>query len=175
MQRRTNCPCQGKYAATRENIHSDVSIHWRPKAACASVQSNQSLGCAHEENASLGIQNVPSEDSYQTIWMCRLIWIAAHTIMSKSTFSDVRAQRILNACEQSRSRSYCISILSDQGLCFFFLSFLQYLVGCSSSMHLVVKLHFKESFLHQKFLCPSLKGDYYSRNVSGSLFEGDYS
>ena len=51
----------------RKRIPSDMGTHQRRKSACASMKS------AWRNFASLAIQNVPSEDSDQTVQMHKLI------------------------------------------------------------------------------------------------------
>ena len=58
-----------KWDATWENVPADMCAYQRLKSACASCAS-----CA-----SLAFQNVPIEDSYQTVWIRRLMWILAIT------------------------------------------------------------------------------------------------
>ena len=63
---------------------TQISLHME------AVWSESSLS-AWRNFAFLVIQNMPSEDSYQTAWMCRQIWtFARHT--SKIIFSDIATE-----------------------------------------------------------------------------------
>ena len=72
--------------ATWENVPSDLCAQRKLKSACASVQSDQSFRCPHEELCIIGYPKCASEDSDQTARMRRLIWIFAWCTCPKVRF-----------------------------------------------------------------------------------------
>ena len=68
----------------------------RLKSACVSEQFDQSTLSIWRKFASLAIQNMPSDDSDQTAWMCRLTWFLAG-FTSKVTFSDTEVHILLGS------------------------------------------------------------------------------
>ena len=60
-----------------EKTYLLMCVQRRLKSACTSTQSDQVFLICMKKLASLAIQNAPSKDSDQTVWMPRLIWIFA--------------------------------------------------------------------------------------------------
>ena len=64
----TNPNC--KWACAWQNQQNDLCAQRKPRSVGSSAQSDQSLGCPHEESLGLLVTDkAPSEDSDQTGWM----------------------------------------------------------------------------------------------------------
>ena len=85
----------GLWAATSENVPSNICAQRRLKSACASAQSDLSLQCPHEETLYLWLSKLrPMKILYRLReWMHRLIWILAGCA---GTFSDINI--LMNCC-----------------------------------------------------------------------------
>ena len=76
------------WAATWENVPSNMCAQRRLKSACASAQSDQSLRCPHEETLYPWLSKL--RPLKILIRLCRLIWIFVGRTYSKVRFLTLR-------------------------------------------------------------------------------------
>ena len=96
------------------NIKKRTFGHVRPAKVQISLHihaviSESSL-TAWRNDASLDIQNTPSEESDQTAWMHRLIWVFVGTIV-QSTFCHVLAQMFMAFCWNKKEIRWNVNYL----------------------------------------------------------------
>ena len=89
--------CHKHLFSQQEKTYLLACAQWRLKSACASVQIR--LWSPHDETAYLGIQNAPSKDSDQTVWIRGLICIISMCACPKVRYLTFR-----------KKLSYCMAI-----------------------------------------------------------------
>ena len=92
-----------KWAAMCENSFSHVYLIQTQTSLCI-CQFDQSSLSTWRNFTSLAIQHVPSEDSDQTMWMHRLIWIFPGPTCPKVCFLRLQSKWCLNIYDAQNTK-----------------------------------------------------------------------